>query len=157
MGGSSPKACEFLLQERVVLHTLLLAFQPPHVALKPRVVAFGCEARERLRAKVVHRSLLGAPQKHPRLPVLGLLVAMLTVCQTLKLSACFGIRDGLVCIFKGAPAPMRQGLRLAHEDFLCHLRDALILLHAVLLPKGLIPPCRSMGVACCLGSLGYLL
>jgi hypothetical protein len=48
---------------------------------------------------------------------------------------------------------MRQGLRLAHEDFLCHLRDGLISLHAVLLPKGLIPPRRSMGVACGLGSL----
>src|SRR5215211_1539532 len=32
-----------------------------------------------------------------------------------------------------------------------------MLLHAVLLPKGLIPPCRSMGVAFGLGSLAYLL
>src|SRR5215217_9332971 len=29
------------------------------------------------------------------------------------------------------PAPMNQGLRLAHKDFLCHLLDALIFLHAL--------------------------
>src|SRR5215210_570960 len=33
IGGSSPKACEFLLKERVVVRSLLLAFQPLHVAL----------------------------------------------------------------------------------------------------------------------------
>ena len=33
IGESSPKACEFLLKQRIVLHTLLLAFQPLHVAL----------------------------------------------------------------------------------------------------------------------------
>jgi hypothetical protein len=38
-----------------------------------------------------------------------------------------------------------------------HLRDGLILLHALLLPKGLIPPWLSMGVASGLGSLGDLL
>src|SRR5215213_5771512 len=32
-----------------------------------------------------------------------------------------------------------------------------MLLHAVLLLKGPIPPCRSMGVGCGLGSLAYLL
>src|SRR5215212_10086041 len=32
-----------------------------------------------------------------------------------------------------------------------------MLLHRLLLPKGPIPPCRSMGVACGLGSFGYLL
>jgi hypothetical protein len=48
LGVSSPKAGEFLLKERVVLHTLLLAFQPLHVALDPRVVALGHKARESL-------------------------------------------------------------------------------------------------------------
>jgi hypothetical protein len=33
LGVSSLQAGEFLLKERVVLHTLLLAFQPLHVAL----------------------------------------------------------------------------------------------------------------------------
>src|SRR5215217_4516184 len=48
LGVSSPKACEFLLKERVVLCTFLLAFQPLHVALNPRVVALGHKARESL-------------------------------------------------------------------------------------------------------------
>ena len=52
---------------------------------------------------------------------------------------------------------MSQGLRLAHKGFLCHLLDTLILLHALLLPKGPIPPCLSMGAASGLGSLGDLL
>src|SRR5215212_1300470 len=91
LGVSSPKACEFLLKERVVLHTLLLAFQPLHVALDPRVVALGHKARESLRAKEVHHSFFGAIPKYGRLPLLGLLMAMLTVCQIPKLSAGFGI------------------------------------------------------------------
>src|SRR5215212_8921073 len=37
------------------------------------------------------------------------------------------------------PAPLGKGLRLAHNDFLCHLLDDLIFLHALLLPKGLLP------------------
>src|SRR5215207_1499616 len=91
IGGSSSKACEFLLKERVVMSSLLLAFQPLHVALNPRVVAFGYKARESLRGKVVHQSLLGPIPKYTRLPVLSLLLAMLTVCQIPKLSACFCI------------------------------------------------------------------
>src|SRR5829696_2004152 len=53
------------------------------------------------------------------------------------------------------PAPLGQGLRLAQKDFLCHLRDCLMLLHALLLPEGLLP--RSMGVASGLCSFGDLL
>jgi hypothetical protein len=70
---------------------LLLAFQPLHVALNPRVVAFGYKARESLRADEVHHAFLGPPPKHTPLPMLGLLMAMLTVCQIPKLSAGFGI------------------------------------------------------------------
>src|SRR5215207_10793443 len=91
IGGSSSKACEFLLKERVVMGALLLAFQPLHVALNPRVVALGHKARERFRADVVHQSLLGPIPKYAPLPLLGLLLAMLTVCQIPKLSASFGI------------------------------------------------------------------
>jgi hypothetical protein len=54
-------------------------------------VAFGYKARESLRAIEVHQSLLGPPPKYTPLPVLGLLIAMLTLCQIPKLSACFGI------------------------------------------------------------------
>src|SRR5215213_8505208 len=85
------KACEFLLKERVVLRAFLLAFQPPHVALDPRVVAFCCKARECLRANVVHHSFLGTLPKYTPLPGLGLLMAMLTLCQIPKRSAGFGI------------------------------------------------------------------
>jgi hypothetical protein len=35
---------------------------------------------------------------------------------------------------------MSQGLRLAHKGFLGHLCDALMMLHALLLPKGLFLP-----------------
>src|SRR5215216_3675242 len=72
IGGSSPKACEFLLKERVVMGSLLLAFQPLHVALNPRVVVFGYKARESLRGKEVHQSLPGPIPKHTPLPLLGL-------------------------------------------------------------------------------------
>src|SRR5687768_17821897 len=91
IGGSSPQAGEFLLKERVVMGSLLLAFQPLHVALNPRVVALGHKARESLRGKEVHHSLLGPIPKHTPVPLLGLLMAMLTVCQIPKLSAGFGI------------------------------------------------------------------
>src|SRR5918994_1706255 len=53
------------------------------------------------------------------------------------------------------PAPLGKGLRLAHNDFLCHLLDSLILLHALLLSKGVLH--QSTGVACGLSSLGDLL
>jgi hypothetical protein len=39
----------------------------------------------------VHKSFLGPIPKRARLPGLGLLVPMLAVCQTLQLSAGFGI------------------------------------------------------------------
>src|SRR5215204_1951061 len=91
IGGSSPQAGEFLLKERVVMRAFLLAFQPLHVALNPRVVALGHKARESLQGKEVHKSLLGPIPKYTRLPVLGLLMAILTVCQIPKLAACFGI------------------------------------------------------------------
>jgi hypothetical protein len=99
IGGSSPQAGEFLLKERVVLCSLLLAFQPLHVAFNPRVVAFGHKARESLLAIEVHHSLLGPIPKYTRLPVLSPLMAMLTVCQIPKLSARFCIRDSLSGIF----------------------------------------------------------
>ena len=73
--------------------SFLLAFQPLHVNCPQPTSsgAFGYKAREGLRSILVHKSLLGALPKHARLPVPGLLVAMLAVCQLPKLSACFGI------------------------------------------------------------------
>ena len=65
IGGSSPQAGEFLLKERVVMGSLLLAFQPLHVALNPRVGAFGLKAREPPRqrgASIVPRPY---PKTHP--------------------------------------------------------------------------------------------
>src|SRR5215208_6672758 len=91
MGGSSPQAGEFLLKERVVLCAFLLAFQPLHVALNPRVVALGHKARKSLRADVVHQSLLGPPPKYTHLPVPSPLMAMLTMCQIPKLLTGFSI------------------------------------------------------------------
>src|SRR5215207_3293807 len=53
------------------------------------------------------------------------------------------------------PAPMGKGLRLAHKDFLCHLLDALILLHAL----SSLRDCsyRFIGARSSLSSLGDLL
>ena len=88
----------FLLRGRVLPRSLLLAFQPLHVALDPRVVAFCREAREGLRADVVHESFLGPLLKHARLPLLDLLMAVLAACQVPKLSAGLGIGYGSACI-----------------------------------------------------------
>src|SRR5215212_2580860 len=85
-GSSPPEASEFLLQKCVVLGACLIAFQPLHVVLNPHVVAFRHKAREGVRCKSeVHQSALGTLLKHAPLPVLGLLMAMLTVCQVPKL------------------------------------------------------------------------
>jgi hypothetical protein len=81
----------FVLRGRVLPRSLLLAFQPLDVALNPRVVAFGCKAREGLRANLVLQAFLGPIPKHARLPVAGLLMAMLTVCQIPKLSTGLGV------------------------------------------------------------------
>jgi hypothetical protein len=54
-------------------------------------LAFGVNPRESLRAIEAHHPFLGPIPKHARLPGLGLLVAMLAVCQVPKLSAGFGI------------------------------------------------------------------
>src|SRR5918998_5341618 len=91
LGGSPPEASEFLLQERVVLRAFLLAFQPLHVVLNPRVVAFRHKAREGVvRRTEVHQSALGALLEQAHLPVLSLLMAMLTVGQVPKLLAGLG-------------------------------------------------------------------
>jgi hypothetical protein len=67
----------------------------PWCSLAASRVALGCNPREDLRANEVHQSLLGPIPKYTRLPVAGLLMAILTVCQILKLSASFGIGYGL--------------------------------------------------------------
>jgi hypothetical protein len=47
----------------------------------------------------VHHSFFGAIPKYARLPLLGLLMAMLTLCQIPKLSAGFGMGYDLPGIF----------------------------------------------------------
>jgi hypothetical protein len=79
----------------------------------------------------MHKSLLSPLPKYARLPLLGLLMAMLALCQIPKLSAGLGIDYRLAGIFKGVSAPLGQGPHLAHKGFLGHLRDCLILLHAL--------------------------
>src|SRR5215208_7923929 len=105
MGGSSPQAGEFLLKERVVVRSFFLAFQPLHVARNPRVVALGHKARERFRGNVVHKSLLGPIPKYAPLPLLGLLMAMLTLCQIPKLSACFSVSE-TACLASSKECPL---------------------------------------------------
>jgi hypothetical protein len=79
----------------------------------------------------VHKSFLSPLPKYARLPLLGLLMAMLALCQIPKLSAGWGIDYRLAGIFQGVPASLGQGPHLARKDFLGHLRDGLILLHAL--------------------------
>src|SRR5918994_7210894 len=127
----APQASEFLLQECVVLCTCLVAFQPLHVVLDPRVMAFRRKAREGVlrRSAEVHQATLGTLREQAPLPILGLLKAMLTLCQIPKLPTGFGVGDGLHRGLEGLTRLGDQGLGLAVKDFLCHLRDALLWPH----------------------------
>src|SRR5919107_162244 len=82
----------FLLRYKRVV-AFAPASQPLHVtrSLAASRVAFGSKARESLRTNLVHKSFLSPLPKHARLPVTGLHIAMLAVCQFPQLSACFGI------------------------------------------------------------------
>src|SRR5215207_9876988 len=141
-GGSSSKASEFLLQERVVVRACLLAFQPLHVVLNPRVVAFFRKAREGVRRNEVHQSLLGALPEHAHLPILSLLLVMLTVCQLPKLLASLGAGDGLKGALEEFSGLGDHGLRLALKDFLSHLVHRLFGSHGLLSPSLITPASR---------------
>src|SRR5215207_2814159 len=145
------EASEFLLKESVVLGARLLAFQPLHVALNPRVVAFGCKAREGIRGDEAHQSFLGALPEHTRLPGPSLLMAVLPVGQLPQLSASLGIGDDPKRSLERLPGSIGQGLRLARQDFLRHLRDGLVSLQSLLLPSVVHAP--SLGRALRSGSL----
>src|SRR5215210_982876 len=133
-GGSPSQASEFLLQERVVFGAGLLAFQPLHVVLNPRVGAFFRIAREGVRRNEVHQPVLGAFPEHTYLPILSLLLVMFTVCQLPKLLAGLGAGDGLKRALEGLPGSVDQNLRLAPQDFLSHLVYRLFGSHGLLLP-----------------------
>src|SRR3712207_6621065 len=75
--GSPSQASEFLLRDRVVFGAGLLAFQPLHVALNPRVVA-----------------LLDALPEDARLPLRRPLLAVLAVRQLLQLPVGVSIGHG---------------------------------------------------------------
>jgi hypothetical protein len=45
------------------------------------------------------------------------------------LRACLGVQNGLHRFFDGLTTPVRPDLRLAHQDFVRHLGNALILAH----------------------------
>src|ERR671910_3412770 len=99
---------------------------PPCLAVSPcsslaTSRATGCKARESFRANLVHQAFLSPLPKYARLPLLGLLMAMLALCQIPKLSAGFGIDYHLAGIFEGVPAPLGQGPHLARKRFLGHL------------------------------------
>ena len=56
-----------------------------------------------------------------------------TVPEFYELLARLGIQNGLHRFFDGLPTPLSSGLGLAHQDFVGHLRDALILAQGTLL------------------------
>src|SRR5215208_4438134 len=117
--GGSPsqasQASEFLLHNRVVFGAGLLAFQPLHVALQPRVVAF-----------------LGALPGKANLPVDRPLFAVGAVGQLPKLPTGLGLGDALQRGLEGLPGSTGQGLRLAHQVFLSHLLHRLFGSHGLL-------------------------
>jgi len=55
-----------------------------------------------------------------------------TVPEFHELLASLGVQDGLHRFFDGLSTPLRPSLGLAHQDFVGHLRDALILAHGAL-------------------------
>jgi len=69
----------------------------------------------------VYKSFLSPLPKYARLPLLGLLKAMLALCQIPKLSAGLGIDYRLASNFQGVPATVGQSFSLAHKGFLGHL------------------------------------
>src|SRR3954468_3397675 len=60
------------------------------------------------------------------------LFAVWAVPEFHELLASLGVQNGLHRFFDGLPTPLRPGLGLAHQYFIGHLRDALILAHGAL-------------------------
>jgi hypothetical protein len=75
------QAGELRFQKRVVGCACFRAFEPLQVPCDPRVTAFTRKAREDIRPKEVIELSLGALPVHTRLPLPGLLMAMLPVGQ----------------------------------------------------------------------------
>jgi hypothetical protein len=115
--GSTPKAGELLFQQRVVLSTRLLASQPLHVALEPRVVV-----------------LLDTPPQEAHLPLLSLLVAVWPIPQLPKLPASLSVGYGLHGGGEGLPRLKGHRPRLVFQDLLGHIENALVSLHFLPFP-----------------------
>src|SRR5215217_4170324 len=93
LARSPVRAGELLFQKRVVGRACFLAFEPLQVLRNPRVMACTRRARVDIRPKEAMELSLGALPVHARLPLPGLLMAMLPVGQLPKLLASFGIGD----------------------------------------------------------------
>src|SRR5215217_8377969 len=119
--------------QKVCGRACVLAFEPLHVTDDPRVVAFVRKAREGIGRKEAHKAFLGALPEHARLPLPSLLVAVLTVGQLPQLPASFGIGDDPQRPLKGLVGPLGKSIRLACQDRLHHLVDALIPVQSYLL------------------------
>ena len=88
-----------------------------------------------VRRDEVCQSLLGTLPQHARLPIPGLLMAVLSVGQLPQLSAGFGIGDDLKRSLERLPGLISQGPGLARQDFLHHLEDGLVTLQGLLLSR----------------------
>src|SRR5215204_2061561 len=98
----------------MVLRSLLLALKPLHVALQPHVVALLC-----------------TPPGQGSLPLGSLLLAVWALSQLFKLPCCFGTEGGRHRPLEGLTgAAVGRALGLALEDFVDHLRDGLLRMHA---------------------------
>src|SRR5215204_829285 len=99
--SSSAQACEPRLQEHVVLGACLLALKPLHVALQPRVVAFGgngAKARHGIQPRHALQPLKGPLPQQTLLPVACLLLGVRPIPQATKLSSGIGLAYGFACL-----------------------------------------------------------
>jgi hypothetical protein len=73
--------------------------------------------------------LLGSLPSHANLRLFDALFAVGAVSEFAELLAGLGVQNGLHRFFDGLTTPVRPDLRLAHQDFVRHLGEALILAH----------------------------
>jgi hypothetical protein len=80
--------------------------------------------------------ILGSIARHAYLCLFDALFAVGAVSELLELLAGLGVQNGLHRFFDRLTTLVRPDLRLAHQDFVGHLGEALILAHGAPLLAG---------------------
>src|SRR5215213_7286119 len=81
----------------------------------------------------IFRPLLGPIARHAKLPLFYAFFVVGSVPELPELRSGLCFQYGLKRFFDGLTTPVRPCLRLAHQDLACHLLDASIIVHGVLL------------------------